>query len=483
MKKAYRYDDEIIFYFDAFDNKHVAKGGSLAWGLNNPGLLLSHSLHKIGYQAIGAYHQYAIFSHLVIGKEALRDWIVSTKYYSSLIEIAKYYQPDNPQKYLERLREFTGFSAETKPNSLSSKDFEKLIKAILWLAGFSPENQHQLSLLPKITARMYSSNRKVEFYLAGYEHLLKKQQAIDWVESHRLDAVIVHKNNGEIYLRSRLGHHFNQIRFKQEEYGAEKEFEDAVREVGQVQEGQCIWGFINGIFNKEAQALKSATLISKYASDQHVLCLINDAGLFGNLSDAAIQKKGVHTKSVKFGTQYFRMLIELSDANPSKNKPPIIVFAHSQGALIAFLALNRLEPQERQRIRVFTLGGATFIEPDTAHPESHNYFSIADFIPRLTSYDFCMLILRLYEGKKIGLTQEQVIDHLIQEDIDNRLASQDPQAIAKFRKERQAYYENDLKRSQNVTLIDENISGIWEHTLAIPCYQAIVKEIIKKYRR
>lgn len=40
MKKAYRYDDEIVFYFDAFDNKYVAQGGSLAWRLNNPGLLL-----------------------------------------------------------------------------------------------------------------------------------------------------------------------------------------------------------------------------------------------------------------------------------------------------------------------------------------------------------------------------------------------------------------------------------------------------------
>lgn len=483
MTKAYRYDDDVVFYFDAFDNKCVARGGSLAWRLNNPGLLLSHSLHKTGYQAIGAYHQYAIFSHLVIGKEALRAWIISTKFYNPLIEIAKYYQSDNPKKYLEQLCELTGFSADITPNSLSSKDFDKLIKTIQRLAGFSPDNQHRLSLLPKITARMYSPNRKVEFYLAGYEHLLKKQQAIDWVETHRLDAVIVHKSNGEIYLRSRPGHHFNQIRFKQEEYGAEKEFADAIREVGEVHAEQCIWGFINGIFNREVQALKSTALISKYTGDQHVLCLINDAGLAGNLSDSAIQKIGVHNKTVKFGAQFFRMLIELSDANSSKDKPPIIVFAHSQGALIAYLALKHLEPLERQRIHIFTLGGAAFIEPGTAHPESHNYFSVADFIPRLTSYDFCELILRLYEGKKIGLTQEQVIDHLIQEDIDNHLASQDPQAIAKFRQARQAHYESDLKRSQNVTLIDENISGIWEHTLAIPCYQAIVKEIINRYRR
>ena len=104
MKKAYRYDDEVIFYFDAFDNKYVAKGGSLAWRLNNPGLLLSHSLYRTGYSAIGAYHQYAIFSHPVIGKDALRAWICSTKYFDSpLIEIAKYYLPSDPAEYLNQL--------------------------------------------------------------------------------------------------------------------------------------------------------------------------------------------------------------------------------------------------------------------------------------------------------------------------------------------------------------------------------------------
>jgi hypothetical protein len=31
--------------------------------------------------------------------------------------------------------------------------------------------------------------------------------------------------------------------------------------------------------------------------------------------------------------------------------------------------------------------------------------------------------------------------------------------------------------------IDEDISGFWEHILAIPCYQTVVKEIINKYWR
>lgn len=483
MRKAYRYDDEIVFYFDAFDNKYVAQGGSLAWRLNNPGLLLSHSLHRTGYSAIGAYHQYAIFSHSVIGKDALRAWICSTKYFDlPLIEIAKYYLPSDPTEYLNQLCALTGFSPKITPRSLSAKDFDKLLKGIRHLAGFSPGNEHQVVLLPKITARFYSVKRKVEFYLASYEDLLTKSQAIKWVETHKLDAVIVHKSNGELYLRSRPGHHFDQIRFSQKDYGTEKEFKDAVKEVGEIKEGQCIWGFINGIFNTSTSARKSATLISNVAGDEHVWYLVNDAPI-GSSGDAIAQKRGRETKTVKLCVQFFKMLSDFSEQSPSKIKPPIIVFAHSQGALIAYLALNRLEPQERQRIHIFTLGGAAFIAPDTAHPESHNYFSIADPVPRFTSYDFCMLLLRLYEGKKIGLSQEQVIEHLIQEDIDNTQDPQNHQAIEKFRKERIAHYESELQRSKNITLIDEGISGFWEHILAIPCYQTVVKEIINKYRR
>jgi hypothetical protein len=81
------------------------------------------------------------------------------------------------------------------------------------------------------------------------------------------------------------------------------------------------------------------------------------------------------------------------------------------------------------------------------------------------------------------ISQEQIIEHLIQEDIDNTQAPQNPQAIEKFRKERIAHYESELQRSKNITLIDEDISGFWEHILAIPCYQTVVKAIINKYRR
>ena len=84
------------------------------------------------------------------------------------------------------------------------------------------------------------------------------------------------------------------------------------------------------------------------------------------------------------------------------------------------------------------------IEPDAAHPESHNYFSLPDLISKLTSYTFCAFLLRLHDGKKAGPKPEQVIEQLILEDIEMRLETRDPKAIAKFRKQREEHYAHEL---------------------------------------
>lgn len=481
FKKACRYDDETVFYFDAHDNKYVATKGSLACRLNNPGLLSSHSLHQIGYHAIGAYHHYAIFSDPLIGKAALRAWLYSTKYCNCpLIEIAKHYQPDSPENYLSQLCAITGFTSQLKPKSLPLQDFEKLLLAIQQLTGFSSQNKHSLELLPKITAKFYSAHQKVEFYLAGYENLLTKAQAVEWVETHKLDAVIVLKNNGEVHLRSRPGHHCDQIRFKQKEYGAQQEFKDAVREVGKAKQGQCIWGFINGILNSPERSLKSATIISDLADGAHVWYLANDA--LHSSGEVVGQLAGNHSETVKFGAQFFKMLIDLSDQSSAPIKPPIVVITHSQGALIADLALARLSLEERQRIRVFTLGGAALILPDVAHPESHNYFSAADIIPRLTVQALSLFLLELHEGMKTGLTSEQVIAQLIQKDIDSSIETQDKQAINTFREQRLQHYKKLSEQALNTTLLDSDRSGTWEHAFLAPCYQKALKEIIDKYK-
>lgn len=273
-KKAFYFDDDVIFYFDKYDRKYVAEGGSLAWRLNNPALLTSHSLAKVSHRAIGSYHKLAIFPNYLAGKKALIEWLRSFKRFKcSLDKIGQHFQPKDSEQYLSRLCSMTGLSAEIKLNAISARDFDKLLDAIQNLAGFRQENR-SFTMLPKITARCRVLRE--DFYFIGYDLMLEKKEAIRWVETHKLDAVIVHKNDGDVYLRSRPGHQFNRIHLRQEDYGKDRDFKEAIREIGEEKKGQCIWGFVNGISNTAASALQSARAISKYAKGEKVWSLVND---------------------------------------------------------------------------------------------------------------------------------------------------------------------------------------------------------------
>lgn len=71
--KACRFDDDTVFYFDDRNNKSVARGGSVAWRLNNPGLLRTRVLpHCSGHLRIGSFHGLAIFPDARVGATALK---------------------------------------------------------------------------------------------------------------------------------------------------------------------------------------------------------------------------------------------------------------------------------------------------------------------------------------------------------------------------------------------------------------------------
>ena len=68
-KAAYKYSDQVVFYFDSAGNKYVATGGSLACRINNPGLVHSHTHFSRKLGSIGNFGPYAIFSHQMLQKE------------------------------------------------------------------------------------------------------------------------------------------------------------------------------------------------------------------------------------------------------------------------------------------------------------------------------------------------------------------------------------------------------------------------------
>jgi len=257
---AYKYSDEVIFYFDSAGNKYVASGGSLAWRINNPGLVSSHSHFSRANGAIGSCGRYAIFSDPLSGRKALSAWIHSKKYYnSSLKTLADYYKPDAPNALVLQLTAATKISPDRKIKSLNKGEFDCLIKALEKLCGYEPVGNESLSLLPKITAKIENGKDKEDTYLVGDNIVILKKEVVEWILSHRLDGVVVHERNGAIHLRSRPNHCIWNI--KTHEFAlapSEGKIDSLVRVIGEDKPGQCIWAFINGIDNTKDEALEAA---------------------------------------------------------------------------------------------------------------------------------------------------------------------------------------------------------------------------------
>jgi hypothetical protein len=418
-KFACKCDDKIVCYFDTLGNKYTASGGNLAWRIRNPGLLRSRSLAKARNKPIGCYDGLAIFAEPEQGFEALSDWLRSKKRQSSsLVTIAKYYNPSNLDLFTTSLTEIVGVPHTQKVGALSKQEFEKLLIAISKCCSYQAIGDENFSLLPKISAKIENGkDSNQDTYLIGADTILSKAEAIKQVLSHQLDAVVVHDHAGNMHLRSRPLHCIQHFHLKKEAaFPFKDQIEVLARSIGEKKPNQCVWGYINGIANTKDEALESAMKISTAAQGDLILSMPNDQILWGigNFVGCLVLKFSIDTPIVDLAVKFFRHL--LKSASVDSIHPPIIVFAHSQGAIIAEHALEHLEPKERNKLRIFTFGGGSFITPEKCHPDSHNYVSASDIIPSTGSPNLQNIALELYYGNKKRISQDQVINKLVMRD-------------------------------------------------------------------
>src|SRR5699024_6821924 len=117
---------------------------------------------------------------------------------------------------------------------------------------------------------------------------------------------------------------------------------DSFREAGQKQSDQCLWTFMNGVLNSEESAMQSASKISALVAGELVRSLINDTKVWpvGDIVESLAFKVGIESKIAEMATKFFKFLIKLSNDDP--NHPPIVIIAHSQGAMISELASKHL---------------------------------------------------------------------------------------------------------------------------------------------
>jgi hypothetical protein len=220
-------------------------------------------------------------------------------------------------------------------------------------------------------------------------------------------------------------------------------------------------------------------LIAIKAENERVMSLQNDRFFQGakEIGVAILLKMGIDTPIVKNAVLFFHHLLSISR---SQDNAPVIIFAHSQGAAIAEHAIALLSNEERQKIRIFTFGGWSFISPGFTHAESHNYASIGDLIPRIGSFNLQYNALRKYEGLKAGLNHEQIIKRLAFEDAIHDLDCLDPHVLEKYTEDRCKYYRKAFEKINNVTILESG--SLWEHSFNNESYQVVVHSIIDKYR-
>lgn len=481
FKSAVAYSEDVVFYFDRLGNKYVAQGGNLAWRLNNPGLVRSRSHFAGKNGSIGSYNGFAIFSSPQEGRKTLIELLRTKKYSTSTLKtIGQLYQPQNPEGHAYHLSSILSISLEKKINSFSKEEFDRLIIAIEKSCGYSPSGSEKFILLPKIYAHIESSQGK-DLYLIVNNALLSKDEVVEWISTHRLDGVLVHQNDGNIYIRSRPAYTMWNIHMPAAGVPPlEGEIDTLMRIVGEKRENQCIWGFINGVWNPKENALKSARLISDSTGGEEVLSMPNDMlGWSDDVGVCILLKIGMDTPVVHLAVKFLKHLLFLSIE--SGVNLPIVVFAHSMGAIICEHALELLTHQERQKIRIFTFGGGSFISPGKCHPDSHNFASAKDLICFCGSPNFRTLAMQRYIALKEGLTHEQMLEKWAREDSMLYLDTIDVRVIQNFEKQRIKYYEELLEKICNVTILDSGPE--YEHSFCNECYQKEVQTLIEKYKK
>ncbi|MCH9627951.1 MAG: hypothetical protein S4CHLAM2_16000 [Chlamydiales bacterium] len=472
---AQKEDEKRIAYFDASGNKYLAEGGTLAWRLNNPGLVPSRSPIAKKSGSIGGFKEYAIFPSPEKGREALEQWLQLKKFANrTLRALGKCYQPNDPEAFVEKLHALGNLPKNQKLHTFSAADFALLIRAIEKLCNFTKLGNEKFSLLPRIIGKIDNGPGKKKDYLISGGMLLSKRKAIEWIQTHRLDASLVHGPKGKIYLRSRRP--VRHIKKPLKRLPKEERVTTLARVVGQKKEKQTIWGFINGIYNTKERALRSAHMIADAAGGATVYSLPNDTQSGLDLLTVLAQKSALDTPVIHRATHFFRYLIALADQTR-----PVVIFAHSQGAIICERALKHLSKPERMRLTVFSFGGGSFIAPGACHPDSHNYASAADPICRLGSPKLQILALERYTAQKRGIEPQEMLFELARRDALLKIDSLNPRVIETYTQKRCRYYEKELAKIRNVTILDPDPGCSFQHAFESTCYQMVVQSLVNKY--
>lgn len=205
-------NDLRIVYYREDGSSAIFIGGQRNWRNNNPGNIgygNGKLVKRLG--AIGQAGSFAVFPDYETGRKAIFSVLKKDDFQGRTVAKAiEVWAPkedgNNTELYKKHVQEWTKIDLKRPVDSLSEEEIEKLVKAIERKEGSKPGKILEV-ILPGtkkkiLDVKKNKENLIIQYLIEGYGWL-RKAEAINLVEKDVVDAVIVKRQNGYVFLRSR----------------------------------------------------------------------------------------------------------------------------------------------------------------------------------------------------------------------------------------------------------------------------------------
>jgi hypothetical protein len=197
-----------VRYTDSSGRVFIHSKGSWAWRNNNPGNIRKPGKDTKFEGIIGYAGGFLVFSSYAAGLKALQILLKKPFYQNlSLFDAVEKYAPakdnNDVKNYRRILVQVTKIDLDTKLKSLNEAQFLLLCQAVEKVEGFQiGEITEEIQRKKILDVKKNKENLIIKYLIEGYGWL-RKTEAINLVEKDVVDAVIVKRQNGYIFLRSR----------------------------------------------------------------------------------------------------------------------------------------------------------------------------------------------------------------------------------------------------------------------------------------
>ena len=206
--KAEEISRNRVRYTDSSGKTFIHSKGTWAWRNNNPGNIRKPSRANMPDGVIGLAGGFLVFSTYEAGFNALKillkkDFYQNLTIFAAVAQYAPTKDKNDVTNYRKILKQVTKLDLKTKIKDLTDEQFLLLCQAVQRVEGFQiGEITVEISRKKILDVKKNKQNLIIQYLIEGYGWL-RKAEAINLVEKDVVDAVIVKRQNGYIFLPSR----------------------------------------------------------------------------------------------------------------------------------------------------------------------------------------------------------------------------------------------------------------------------------------